>query len=142
MTTDDFRNKVEKLGFETYRENNVISIKRADVVVASISVDKWARYDLSSRRLISAEMMPQLTRLIVEYADTSVGDREGGYYRLYISKLSGERKAYIHGTSSDSSVVAFTYDVNLADKVSERGVKDVIIIMDRVHNIEVKKERI
>ena len=63
MTTDDFRDKVEKLGFETYRGNNVVSIKKAEVVVASVSIDKRARYDLSSRRLISAEMMPQLTKV-------------------------------------------------------------------------------
>ena len=49
MTTDDFRDKVEKLGFKTYRGNNVVSIKKAEVVVASVSIDKWARYDLSSR---------------------------------------------------------------------------------------------
>lgn len=142
MKTSEFIEKIEKLGFSYYRSNNVISIERSGVVAASVSVDKGARFDISSRRLISAEMMPQLTKLIAEYADTPVDDREEAYYRLYISELSGEHKAYIHGTSSDSAVVAFTYDVNLADKVSERGVKDVIILMDRVHNIEVKKERV
>lgn len=142
MKTSDFIEKIKKLGFNYYRGNNIISIERGDVIVASVSVDKRARFDISSRRSISAEMMPQLTKLIAEYTDTPLDDREDAYYRLYISELSGERKAYIHGTSSDSAVVAFTYDVNLADKVSERGAKDVIIIMDRVHNIEVKKERV
>ena len=28
MTTDDFREKAEKLGLETYRGNNTISIER------------------------------------------------------------------------------------------------------------------
>lgn len=142
MTTSDFIKKVKTLGFDACRYNRTISIARSGVIVASISIDKWARYDFSSRRLISAGKMPQLTRLIAEYGDTPVEDREEAYYRLYISELSGEHKAYIHGISSDSAVVAFTHDVNLADKVSERGAKDVIIIMDRVHNIEVKKERV
>lgn len=61
MTTDDFRDKVEKLGFKTYRDNNVISIK-------------------------------------------------------------------------------FTNDKNLADKVSERSAKAVVLLMDRIHNIKVEKE--
>lgn len=142
MTTDDFRNKVEKLGFETYRGNNVISIKRADVVVASVSVDKWARYDFSSRRLISASMMPQLTRLLAEYGDTPVEDREESYYRIWIPVLSKEHRVYIHGTSSDSAVVAFTNDKNLADKVSGKTVKGVVLLMDRIHNIKVEKERV
>lgn len=67
MTTDDFREKVESLGFITYRGNNTISIERLGVVVASVSVDRWARYDFSSRRLISAERMPRLTKLLAEY---------------------------------------------------------------------------
>lgn len=142
MTTDSFRDEVEKLGFETCRGNNVISIKRADVVVASVSVDKWARYDLSSRRLTSAEMMPQLTKLLAEYGDTPVEDREESYYRIWIPVLSKEHKVYIHGTSSDSAIIAFTNDKNLADKVSERGAKDVVIFMDRIHNIKVEKERV
>ena len=142
MTTSDFMNEVEKLGFKTYRGNYVISINRAGVVVASVSVDKWARYDLSSRRLISASMMPQLTRLLAEYGDTSVEDREDAYYRIWIPVLSGNHRVYIHGTSSDSAVVAFTNDKNLADKVGEKTVKDVVLLMSRIHNIEVKKERV
>lgn len=67
MTTDDFREKVESLGFITYRGNNTISIERSGIVVASISVDRLARYDLSSRRLVGAEKMPQLTKLLAEY---------------------------------------------------------------------------
>lgn len=142
MTTDDFREKVESLGFTTYRGNNTISIKRSGIVVASISVDRWARYDLSSRRLVSAEMMPQLTKLLAEYGDTRVEDREESYYRIWIPVLSKEHKVYIHGTSSDSAVVAFTNDKNLADKVSERGAKAVVLLMDRIHNIKVEKERV
>ena len=142
MTTDDFREKVEKLGFETYRGNNTISIERSGVVVASISVDRWARYDFSSRRLTSASMMPKLTKLLAEYGETPVEDREEVYYRIWIPVLSKEHRAYIHGTSSDSSTVAFTNDKNLADKVSGRTVKDVMLIMSRIHNIEVEKERI
>ena len=142
MTTDDFRDKVENLGFETYRGNNVISIKRADAVVASVSVDKWARYDLSSRRLVSAEKVPQLTKLLAEYGDTPVEDREESYYRIWIPVLSKEHKVYIHGTSSDSAVIAFTNDKNLADKVSERGAKAAVLLMGRIHNIKVEKERV
>ena len=142
MTTEDFRGKVEKLGFKTYRGNNVISIKRAGVVVASASVDKWARYDISSRRLTSASMIPQLTKLLAEYGDTPVEDREEAYYRIWIPVLSKEHKVYIYGASSDSAVVAFTNDKNLADKVSEQGAKDVVLLMDRIHNIKVEKERI
>ena len=142
MTTDDFRDKVEKLGFKTYRGNNVVSIKKAEVVVASVSIDKRARYDLSSRRLTSTEMMPQLTKLLAEYGDTPVEDREEFYYRIWIPALSKEHKVYIHGTSSDSAVIAFTNDKNLADKVSERGAKAVVLLMDRVHSIKVEKERV
>nr|DAK03174.1 MAG TPA: hypothetical protein [Caudoviricetes sp.] len=142
MTTDDFRDEVEKLGFKTYQGNNVISIERSGVVVASISVDRWARYDLSSRRLTSASMMPQLTRLLAEYGDTPVEDRDDAYYRIWIPVLSKEHRVYIHGTSSDSAVVAFTNDKNLADKVSGKTVKDVVLLMDRIHNIKVEKERV
>ena len=142
MTTDDFREKVEGLGFITYRGNNTISIKRSGVVVASISVDRWARYDLSSRRLVSAGKMPQLTKLLAEYGDTPVEDREEAYYRIWIPILSRERRVYIHGTSSDSAVIAFTNDKNLADKVSERGANAVVLLMNRIHNIKVEKERI
>lgn len=141
MKTDDFRDKVEKLGFKTYRGNNVISIKKSEVVVASVSIDKWARYDLSSRRLISAEMMPQLTKLLAEYGDTPVEEREEAYYRIWIPVLSKGRRVYIHGTSSDSAVIAFTNDKNLADKVSERGAEAVALLMDRIHNIKVEKEK-
>ena len=49
VNTQSIDDEVEKLGFETYRGNNVVSIKKAEVVVASVPVDKWARYDLSSR---------------------------------------------------------------------------------------------
>lgn len=142
MTTDDFREKVERLGFNTYRGNNTISIERSGVAVASVSVDRWARYNFSSRRLISAERMPQLTKLLAEYGDTPVEDREEAYYRIWIPALSKEHRAYIHGTSSDSSTVAFTNDKNLADKVSGRTVKDVMLIMSRIHNIKVEKERV
>lgn len=142
MTTDDFREKVESLGFTTYRGNNTISIKRSDVVVASISVDRWARYDLSSRRLVSAKKMPQLTKLLAEYGGTPVEDREEAYYRIWIPVLSKEHRVYIHGTSSDSAVIAFTNDKNLADKVSERGAEVVVLLMDRIHNIKVEKEMV
>ena len=142
MTTNDFRDKVEKLGFKTYRVNNIISIRRAEVTVASVSVNKWARYDLSSRGLVSVSKMPQLTKLLAEYGDTPVEDREESYYRIWIPVLSKEHKVYIHGTSSDSAVIAFTNDKNLADKVSERNVEAVVLLMDRIHNIKVKKERV
>lgn len=142
MTTDDFRNKVENLGFKTYRGNNTISIEWSGVVVASISVDRWARYDFSSRRLIDAEGMPQLTKLLAEYGGTPVEDREEAYYRIWIPVLSKEHRAYIHGTSSDSAVIAFTNDKNLADKVSGRDAKAVVLLMDRIHNIKVEKERV
>lgn len=141
MTTDDFRDKVEKLGFKTYRGNNVVWIKKAEVVVASVSIDKWARYDLSSRRLTSIETMPKLTKLLAEYGETPVEDREEAYYRIWIPVLSKEHRVYIHGASSDSSVIAFTNDKNLADKVSKRGAKDVVLLMDRIHSIKVEKER-
>ena len=142
MKLRDFREKVEKLGFRTYRGNNTISIERSGVAVASISVDRWARYDFSSRKLTSSEKMPQLTKLLAEYGDTPVADREEAYYRIWIPVLSKEHKVYIHGTSSDSAVIAFTNDKNLADKVSERGAKAVVLIMDRIHNIKVEKERV
>lgn len=142
MTTNDFREKVKSLGFTTYRGNNTISIKRSGVVVASISVDRWARYDLSSRRLISAEMMPQLTKLLAEYGDTPVEDREEAYYRIWIPVLSKEHRVYIHGASSDSAVIAFTNDKNLADKVSERGAETTALLMNRIHNIKVEKEMV
>lgn len=142
MTTNDFREKVESLGFTTYRGNNTISIKRSGIVVASISVDGWARYDLSSRRLVSAKKMPQLTKLLAEYGDTPVEDREEAYYRIWIPVLSKEHRVYIHGASSDSAVIAFTNDKNLADKVSERGAETTALIMNRIHNIKVEKERI
>lgn len=89
-----------------------------------------------------AEMMPQLTKLLAEYGDTPVEDREESYYRIWIPALSKEHKVYIHGTSSDSAVIAFTNDKNLADKVSERGTKAAILLMDRIHNIKVEKERV
>ena len=38
--------------------------------------------------------------------------------------------------------VAFTNDKNLADKVSERGAKAVVLLMDSIHNIKVEKERV
>ena len=142
MTTGDFREKVKGLGFKTYRGNNNISIERSGVAVASIAVDKWARYDFSSRRLVSAEKIPQLTKLLAEYGETPVEDREEACYRIWIPALSKEHRAYIHGASSDSAVVAFTNDKNLADKVSERGAKSVVLLMDRIHNIKVEKERI
>lgn len=142
MTTDDFREKVESLGFTTYRGNNTISIKRSGIVVASISVDRWARYDLSSRRLVSAEKIPQLTKLLAEYGDTPVEDREDAYYRVWIPVLSKEHRVYIHGALSDSAVTAFTNDKNLADKVSKQGAEAVVFLMDRIHNIKVEKERV
>ena len=142
MTTDDFREKVESLGFITYRGNNTISIKRSGIVVASISIDRWARYDFSSRSLASAEKMPQLTKLLAEYGDTPVEDREDAYYRVWIPVLSKEHRAYVHGASSDSAVIAFTNDKNLADKVSKQGAEAVVFLMDRIHNIKVEKERV
>lgn len=142
MRTDDFREKVEKLGFKTYRGNNIVSIERSGVIVASISVDRWSRYDFSSRKLISAEKMPQLTKLLAEYGGTPVEDREEAYYRIWIPVLSKEHRVYIHGTSSDSTVIAFTNDKNLADKVSERGAETTALLMNRIHNIKVEKERV
>lgn len=142
MRTSEFIEKVKKLGFSYYRGNNTLSIERSGVVVASVSIDRWARYDISSRKLISAEKMPQLTKLLAEYGDTPVEDREESYYRIWIPVLSKEHKVYIHGTSSDSAVIAFTNDKNLADKVSERGAKAVVLLMDRIHNIKVEKERV
>lgn len=142
MTTDDFREKVESLGFTTYRGNNTISIERSGIVVASISVDRWARYDLSSRRLISAGMMPQLTKLLAEYGDTPVEEREEAYYRLWIPRLSADKKAYVSGANSDMSIISYTYDKKLADKLSERGARDMIYIFAVDQHTEVRKERI
>ena len=142
MTTDDFREKVEKLGFKTYRGNNTISIERSGVVVATISISKWARYDFSSRKLVSAEKMPQLTKLLAKYGDTPVEAREDAYYRIWIPVLSKEHRVYIHSASSDSAVIAFTNDKNLADKVSKQCAKAVVLLMDRIHNIKVEKERV
>lgn len=142
MTTDDFRNKVEQLGFKTYRGNNIISIKRAGVTVASVSANSWARYDLSSRELVSAEGMPQLTRLLAEYGDTPVEEREKVYYRLWIPRLSVDKKAYVSGANSDMSIISYTYDKKLADKLSERGVSDMIYIFAVDQHTEVRKERI
>jgi hypothetical protein len=142
MKTSEFIEEVEKLGFSYYRGNNVISIERSGVVVASISADRWARYDISSHKLTSAEKIPQLTKLLAEYGDTPVEDREEAYYRIWIPVLSKEHRVYIHGASSDSAVIAFTNDKNLADKVSERGAKAVVLLMDRTHNIKVEKERV
>lgn len=141
MTTDNFIKEVKALGFGVYKSNNTISIERSGVVVASISIGEWARYDFSSRKLISAEKMPQLTRLLAEYGGTPIESREYAYFRIWIPVLSKEHRVYIHGTSSDSAVVAFTNDKNLADKVSERGAKAVVLLMDRIHNIKVEKER-
>ena len=142
MKTDDFIDKVKALGFDTHRYDRTISIARSGVTIASISTDKWARYDFSSRKLVDNGKMPQLTRLIAEYGDTPVEDREESYYRIWIPALSKEHKVYIHGASSDSAVVAFTNDRNLADKVNERGAKAVVLLMDMIHNIKVEKERV
>nr|DAJ31056.1 MAG TPA: hypothetical protein [Caudoviricetes sp.] len=142
MTTDDFREKVERLGFNTYRGNNTISIERSGVVVASVSVDRWARYNFSSRRLISAERMPQLTRLLAEYGDTPVEEREKAYYRLWLTELSGDRKAYVSGTMSDMSIVSYTYDETLADNMSEEAANNMIYIFAATQHIEVRKEKI
>ena len=142
MTTDDFRKKVESLGFKTYRGNNIISIKRAEVTVASVSVNEWARYDLSSRRLVSVSTMPQLTKLLAEYGDTPVEDREEAYYRLWIPRLSVNKKAYVSGANSDMSIISYTYDKKLADRLSERGASDMIYIFAVDQHTEVRKERI
>lgn len=142
MKTDDFIDKVKALGFDTHRYDRTISIARSGVTVASISTDKWARYDFSARKLADAGKMPQLTRLIAEYGDTPVEDREESYYRIWVPVLSKEHKVYIHGTSSDSAVIAFTNDKNLADKVSGRGAKAVVLLMDRIYNIKVEKEKV
>lgn len=142
MTTDDFREKVESLGFKTYRGNNIISIKRAEVTVASVSVNEWARYDLSSRRLVSVSTMPQLTKLLAEYGDTPVEDREEAYYRLWIPRLSVDKKAYVSGANSDMSIISYTYDKKLADRLSERGASDMIYIFAVNQHTEVRKERI
>lgn len=142
MTTDDFREKVEKLGFKASRGNNTISIERSGVIVASVSVDRWARYDFSSRRLIDVERMPQLTKLLAEYGDTPVEEREEAYYRLWIPRLSMDKKAYVSGASSDMSIISYTYDKKLADKLSKRGATDMIYIFAVDQHIEVRKERI
>lgn len=142
MTTDDFRNKVENLGFKTYRGNNIISIKRAEVTVASVSVNEWARYDLNSRRLVCVSTMPQLTKLLAEYGDTPVEDREEAYYRLWIPRLSVDKKAYVSGANSDMSIISYTYDKKLADRLSERGASDMIYIFAVNQHTEVRKERI
>lgn len=142
MTTDDFREKVESLGFKTYRGNNIISIKRAEVTVASVSVNEWARYDLSSRRLVCVSTMPQLTKLLAEYGDTPVEDREEAYYRLWIPRLSVNKKAYVSGANSDMSIISYTYDKKLADRLSERGASDMIYIFAVNQHTEVRKERI
>nr|DAS72715.1 MAG TPA: hypothetical protein [Caudoviricetes sp.] len=142
MTTDDFREKVEKLGFKTYRGNNTISIERSGVTVASISVNRWARYDFSSRKLVSAGKMPQLTKLLAEYGDTPVEEREEAYYRLWIPRLSVDKKAYVSGASSDMSIISYTYDKKLADKLSERGASDMIYIFAADQHTEVRRERI
>lgn len=142
MTTDDFREKVESLGFKTYRGNNIISIKRAEVTVASVSVNEWARYDLSSRRLACVSTMPQLTKLLAEYGDTPVEDREEAYYRLWIPRLSVDKKAYVSGANSDMSIISYTYDKKLADRLSERGASDMIYIFAVNQHTEVRKERI
>lgn len=142
MTTDDFREKVERLGFNTYRGNNTISIERSGVVVASVSVDRWARYDFSSWRLISAERMPQLTRLLAEYGDTPVEEREKAHYRLWLTELSGDRKAYVSGAMSDMSIVSYTYDKTLADNMSEEAANNMIHIFAATQHIEVRKEKI
>lgn len=142
MTTDDFREKVESLGFKTHRGNNIISIKRAEVTVASVSVNEWARYDLSSRRLVSVSTMPQLTKLLAEYGDTPVEDREEAYYRLWIPRLSVDKKAYVSGANSDMSIISYTYDKKLADRLSERGASDMIYIFAVNQHTEVRKERI
>lgn len=142
MTTNDFREKVESLGFTTYRGNNIISIKRSGMVVASISVDRWARYDFSSRRLISAEGTPQLTKLLAEYGDTPVEGREEAYYRLWIPRLSMDKKAYVSGASSDMSIISYTYDKKLADKLSKRGASDMIYMFAVDQHTEVRKERV
>lgn len=142
MTTDDFREKVESLGFKTYRGNNIISIKRAEVTVASVSVNEWARYDLSSRRLVCVSTMPQLTKLLAEYGDTPVEDREEAYYRLWIPRLSVDKKAYVSGANSDMSIISYTYDKKLADRLSERGASDMIYIFAVNQHTEVRKERV
>ena len=142
MTTDDFREKVESLGFKTYRGNNIIAIKRAEVTVASVSVNEWARYDLSSRRLVCVSTMPQLTKLLAEYGDTPVEDREEAYYRLWIPRLSVNKKAYVSGANSDMSIISYTYDKKLADRLSERGASDMIYIFAVNQHTEVRKERI
>lgn len=142
MKTDIFIKKVEAMGLKTYRGNNIITVKAGEDTVAQVAVDKWARYRITSRDLKSVEFIPQLTDLILAYGATPVKEREKYYCRLWIPAISGEKKMYIHGTSSDSAVVAFTNDKNLADKVSERGAKDVIILMDRIHNIKIEEERI
>lgn len=142
MTTDDFREKVESLGFKTYRVNNTISIERSGVVVASISIDRWARYDFSSRRLVSAEKMPRLTKLLAEYGDTPVEDREEAYYRIWIPKLSADKKAYVSGASSDMSIISYTYDKKLADKLSERGASDMVCIFAAIQHVGVRMEKV
>ena len=142
MRTDIFVKKIEAMGLKVYRGNNTITVKAGEDVIARVAVDKWARYQIDSTHLESVGFIPRLADLLTAYSATPVDDREEAYYRLWIPALSGEKKMYIHGTSSDSAVVAFTHDVNRADKVNEKGAKDVIILMDRVHDIEVKKERV
>lgn len=135
-------NEVKGLRFRCRRGNNIISIERSGVVVASISVNQRARYDFNSRRLTSAERMPQLTRLLAEYGDTPVEEREKAYYRLWLTELSGDRKAYVSGTMSDMSIISYTYDKTLADNMSEEAANNMIYIFAATQHIEVKKERI
>ena len=142
MTTDNFIKEVKALGFGVYRGNNTISIERSGVVVASISIGEWARYDFSSRKLISAGRMPQLTRLLAEYGDTPVEEREKAYYRLWLTELSGDRKAYVSGAMSDMSIVSYTYDKTLADNMSEEAANNMIYIFAATQHIEVRKEKI
>lgn len=86
--------------------------------------------------------MPQLTKLLAEYGDTPVEEREEAYYRLWIPRLSVDKKAYVSGVNSDMSIISYTYDKKLADKLSERGASDMIHIFTVNKHTEVRKERI
>ena len=52
------------------------------------------------------------------------------------------KKAYVSGANSDMSIISYTYDKKLADRLSERGASDMIYIFAVNQHTEVRKERI
>lgn len=142
MKTHEFLEAVKSLGFGFHRGGDTISIERSGAVVASVAIDRRARYSLSSRKITNVEKIPQLTKLLAEYGGTPVEERGEPYYRLWVPALSKGSKAYIYRIDRDSPVVAFTYDTNLADKASERLAIDFSTILEQKYNINVEKERV